>query len=157
MTTDGEFYPDTAAKRSEVIAAAAKAAGVEPVDYTNIFEDVKSSDSFSGYLQALVSSGVISVDTKFRPNDNITREEMCKVLSTLLKLDFTNTNADILSVYTDSDNISDWARPYVGCAANAKLMIGVESNMFAPKGNVTKAQMAKLCGNIKTLLKGGQK
>ena len=158
MTCDENNYfnPEKPAKRSEVIAAAARSFGVTEVEYREEFSDVKKEDSYSGYLQALVDMGVISHDTAFRPDDRITREEMSKVLVILLGYSADADSIDEIAHFSDNEDMGDWAKKYIAAASLNKLMLGVSNTEFRPKGNITNAQLATLCKRIADF-KGGQK
>lgn len=157
MSCDEEnnFKPQNFATRAGVISAVAKAAGVAETAYTEEFGDVSEKDEFSGYLQSLVEMGVISRDAFFRPNDNITREEMCKVLTTLLGREKDGVTGEEAAHFSDRDQMGEWAVPYICCAISEKLMLGVSETEFSPKGKVTNAQLATLCKRISDS-KGGQ-
>lgn len=148
------FNPDRAATRAEIITWVAKTAGIEAVDYRDEFEDVIKTDSFAGYLQAMVDEGIISHDIKFRPDDNITREELCKVLYITLNNRGKNViNADIdISKFADKDAISDWAIAYVDGVLDSGLMIGTSDTEFTPRGLCTKAQMSVVLERMMDLL-----
>ena len=140
------FRPDDMALRSDCISWIADACSVEAVEYRNEFEDVKSEDEFSGKLQALVDIGVISKDVNFRPQRNITREQMCKVIAKVLeyKMKELPQEVNLKGMFSDYNDISEWAIPYVEVAVSFGMMNGVGDDLFAPKGNISRAQIATL-------------
>lgn len=148
------FNPGRTATRAEIISWVAKISGIKAVDYRDEFSDVVKTDDFSGYLQAMVDEGIISQDVKFRPDDNITREELCKVLYiTLNNREKMSVNSDIdISKFTDKDNISKWAIDYVDGILDSGIMIGTSDTEFTPRGNCTKAQMAVVLTRLMNLL-----
>ncbi len=148
------FNPERIATRAEIITWFAKSAGIEPVEYTNEFNDVSVNDDFAKYLQAMVNEGIISHDTNFRPNDNITREELCKVLYiTINNRGKLAVNDDVdISKFADKADISEWAVNYVDGILDSGLMIGTSDTEFTPSGICTKAQLAVVLTRLKTLL-----
>ena len=145
LDSEKKFDPSHKLTRAEVVEYIFRALGLTQTDYKNEFEDVSKDDAYAGMLQTLVDKGIISHDVKFRPNDNITRQELCKVLS--VALDLPRTYID-LSTYADYENIGDWAMEYVQDVIASRLMVGVSAVEFSPRTNVTKAQMAKLVSMI---------
>lgn len=143
MTVDSQknFYPDKMVTRAEMITYIFRAVGYSETEYRNEFQDVSASDSFAKMLQTMVDKGVISKDTNFRPHDNVTRQEVCKILSIALGL--TDSEFD-LNKYSDKDSIGDWAVPYVKNIINSKLMTGVSETVFSPRTNITNGQIAKI-------------
>ncbi|MBQ4527323.1 MAG: S-layer homology domain-containing protein [Clostridia bacterium] len=139
---DGTYSPDNSITRAEFVAIAIRTLGEAKADYTNVFDDVSSSDWFAKDVQTAVNLGIISADVKFRPNDNITREEMAKILTGCAHhLGMWETKTTELG-FSDSNLISDWAKEYVEFAFSNGLVNGKDSNMFDPKGNTTRAETA---------------
>ena len=105
---------------------------------------MSNNDWFAKDVQAALDNGIISKDTNFRPNDTITREEMAKIMvSLLMKAQQTDSLplAD-LNQFQDADSISGWAKDYVAQALQAGLMNGMSDTEFAPQGMATRAQSA---------------
>ena len=146
----GNFSPDSSIKRSEFLALAIRAMGVELVEYKGGYSDVKKDDWFSSLVQTAVEYGIISQDTAFRPNDLVKREEMAKMTASVLKTEI-DTEADT-SDFKDNTQISDWAKPYIKAAFNAELIKGDENGNFNPAKSATKAEAAtiikRLCDRL---------
>ncbi|GEM_PF-5801626 len=138
------FEPDRAITRAEFLTIILRAADMDEEVYTNEFVDVNADDWFSGTVAKAYSLGLINgFDGKFNPNNNITRQEMAKLLVAAYEI----KNETIISgtgnvQYKDSQDISDWAAEYVGKAYNAKLMLGDDNNKFNPKSSATRAEAA---------------
>lgn len=139
------FYPDKKVTRAEMITYIFKAMGYSETEYRNEFQDVTAAESYAKMLQTMVDKGIISKDVNFRPNDNVTRQEVCKILS--IALGFTESEFD-LTKYTDNSLIGDWAVPYVKNIINSNLMIGVSATEFSPRTNITNGQIAKIVSMI---------
>lgn len=137
------FMPENNVTRAELAAMAVRSAGLAESSYQNTFSDVKPTDWFAGVIQTALDNGIISQDTAFRPNDTVTREEMCKiiVLTARLMQKLQEQKAD-LPDYTDKASIADWASDFVVQAAAEGLMQGMDDGRFMPKASATRAQAA---------------
>ena len=140
LDKENKFNPDKYVTRSELITYIFKVQGYKETAYRNEFADVSANDSYAKMLQTMVDKGIISKDVNFRPNDNISRQELAKVLCIILGL---SKEADI-NVYQDKELIGEWARGYVAAVVNSKLMTGVSATMFSPRTNITNGQAAKI-------------
>ena len=80
----------------------------------------------------------------FRPNDQISREEMAKVLVNAYKLKTSTavSGNNASSVFGDSGSISGWAKEYVDAAISLNLLSGFEDNTIRPQDIATRAQAA---------------
>lgn len=141
--TDTTFEPDGLATRREIITYMAKILGWEASEYQGIFADVEGE--FGNTLQTFVDKGVISVDVNFRPDDNLTRQELCKIFA--ISLGITSENADS-TIFDDNSDVGEWAIPHINAVYEAGLVKGVGNNRFSPRGNVTRAQMAALLQRV---------
>ena len=102
----------------------------------------------------MVNNGTIAKDVKFRPNDGISRQEYCKILYVSLKNagKLKSVEEGLLKDFYDYDDISDWALEYVNSIYGQKIMIGVSEKTFAPRGNITKAQVATVLERMLELI-----
>ena len=155
METDAEkkFYPDEKALRKDVVRWVANAFGLS-AEYNNEFADVEKGFGYENELQALVNIGVISKDVNFNPEREISRQEMAKIIVKVLEYKNISCDeiSDISGMFKDFDDISDWAKDYVRMVVSYKTMIGVGEDMFAPKNNITKAQIATLICNVLNII-----
>lgn len=135
------FNPDEIVLRKQIVEYAARAINLEQTEYKNIFEDVSGEDSFAMYLQTCVDAGIISMDTKFRPNDNMTRAEMAKVLVKLAEYKNLRDKA-VYNEFSDESEIRDWAKPYVKKSVELGLIKGNANGTFNPAGKVKKSELA---------------
>ena len=83
-------------------------------------------------------------DGKFDPTGLLTREQMAKILVLA-----TNSVADTKdTTFADWDEISDWAKEYVGIGRENGLFKGNIENKFMPKSNLTRAEATQCAFNI---------
>ena len=64
----------------------------------------------------------------------------------------TEVKENSISHFADFATISDWAIEYVNAIYKNGIMIGVSDTEFAPKENVTKAQVATLLTRILNII-----
>lgn len=105
-------------------------------------------DIISTYALQVVSG---TSATTFDPNNSITREQAAKMLTATAAALEQGTDAQFPN-FTDSNLISNWAKPYIGYVFDAKIMGGVGGNKFDPKGGYQRQQaymtMLRLYKNI---------
>lgn len=140
---DEEIIPDNTITRLEFVEMICKATNRKAEKYNSIFMDVTDSEE-ALYLQAAVDAGIIAIDTYFRPNDSITRREMCRVLC--LAADIKDLEKG--EAFTDEALFGDWAIDHIYNAKAAGLVVGMPDGSFDPLGNVTFAQAAAVTNRI---------
>ena len=152
---NGKYNPDETVTRESMLTYLFKALNLEITEYTGIFNDVANGD-FGKMLQTMVDNGTIARDVAFRPNDSISREEMCKILYVSLENagKLKETEDVLINNFADFDDISEWARKYVNAIYGNRIMIGVSEDCFAPREKVTKAQAATMLVKITSLIQG---
>ncbi len=110
------------------------------------FNDISNSWA-KKYIVQLNERGIVTGSGgRFRPNDYITREELCVLLSKALKLDLENKDYEL--PYSDDEQISQWAIEHVK-KMSEKGYVGycVESDL-KPKSILTREQMAIIIAKI---------
>ncbi len=149
---EGNFNPDVNVTREEMLTFLFDALGLEETAYSGQFSDVAEGD-FANKLQTMLDNGTIAKDTNFRPEDTISREEMCKILYISLENagKLNEVEDDLIIGFADYDSISDWARVYVNAIFGNEIMVGVSETEFDAKGTVTKAQAATMLVRILAL------
>jgi len=142
---NGRFRPNDVVTRAEFAAILVRGLGIYPNgEFAGIFEDVSANDWFAGVVEAATNAGLVrGYAGHFRPNDEISRQEMSIMLMTAfgyLGLE-PNGSAD-LSAFSDYDDIALWAVPFVAEAVAAGLMSGVGGEEFSPLSSASRAQAA---------------
>ncbi len=159
---NGKFLPNEKMKRSEFAAALYKTLGIEinyikAPDINEFFDDVKNDDWFASQLYDLAVLNIIDDRGKFRPEAQITREEMVNYIINGYNYKL-NTVIDELEDYTDfSDdkNIDKKYRKAVKKATKLGFIRGKGKNLFDPKGITTRAEalvvLEKLLVNLEAI------
>ena len=140
--SDTLFDPDRNITRAEFAAIIARALKLN--DKTADYKDV-NNEWFAPYVGACSEAGIISgYDGYFRPNDNITRQEMAVIIVNAYSyLEKQGANGGIDN-FTDKAEIADWAKAAVDTASSVGLISGMGDGTFAPSSNATRAQAASI-------------
>ena len=151
--TEGKFNPDKNITRAEFVAIITRSLNIESVDYKETFNDVSASDWYVSTVQTALDYGLISQDEKFRPNDNITRQEMAKIISVAAEKSGKFNDAEIkFSTFNDAEDVASWAQEYVDYVFSIGLMQGMDGNNFKPLNNATRAETATVTYRLLELL-----
>ena len=144
------FAPNDYLTRAEAVKLLVTAFNIEiPAELSLPFDDVNNSDWFYPYLCAAYKSGLIQGITQntFAPQQTITRQDIAVLISRIIKSD--EEGADL--TFSDSGEISDYAKNSVSLLCSLGIINGTDQNRFAPNENTTRAQAAKIWYNaIKT-------
>ncbi|PRR69750.1 S8 family serine peptidase [Neomoorella humiferrea] len=137
------FAPEEPVTRAQMAALLANLKGLAPVTpAAPTFRDVDPASWYYGVVEAAAMAGLMKgyPDGTFRPEDTITREEMAALAVRLAGLKEVAEEVP----FEDKESISPWARAAVSTAYARGLLRGVSANLFAPQGEVTRAQAAAL-------------
>lgn len=136
------FRPDSDITRAEFVLVLANLAGVDLTAYENVeaFTDVDPTAWYAKAVAWSKASGYINgfADGTFKPNDKITREQMCQIIATYGGLTRTADSA----AFDDDASISSWAKNAVYACRDNNIISGVGDNRFAPASEATRAQAA---------------
>jgi hypothetical protein len=119
---------------------------VEVNDYTSSnFDDVYVNEWYAPYVEWAVESGIASGygNGLFGPNDPITREQMAVIMANFAE--YANLAINIQNNWISFDdhyNISQWALDAVKMIQEGGIIEGKSNNLFKPKGNATRAEVA---------------
>lgn len=148
--SEGRFHPDNPISRGELTAMVVRAAGLGETEYAGGFEDVSVEDWYAGVIQTALDKGLIASDRAFRPRDNITREEMSKIIAGTARLlqGRQDPPEEFRTGYTDENQISGWADEFVRFVSYHGLMSGMEDGSFRPAGAATRAEVATVISRM---------
>jgi len=119
------------------------------------FSDVSTDRWSYPYIATAFNLGLITgVDaSNFEPTGSITRENLAVILYRTYNYAGKKVVAENAS-YTDSENISSYAKDAVNAMAKLGIMEGMGDGTFSPKTVVTRAQAAKVIYSLITLIGG---
>lgn len=133
------------------------------VNTTNM-PDVEDGTWYTGAANWAVSVGVINgkgegADRVFDPNGDITREQLCRIISNAATVfsgaDVTDADPGALQAMPDAADVSDWATESVVWCLNKKVISGVnetDGRYVRPGKAVDRATMAQM---MKNTIEGG--
>jgi len=134
--SESRFEPNGILTRAEFLTMLVRASGMGAGVYTGGISDVKAEDWYAGFVASAQSAGIIGNDA-FRPNDRITREEMCELLAAF----YENKNGEIPAdeaEFTDFDTVNN--KDAVNKAYALGFISGYEDGSFKPMQNMTRAE-----------------
>lgn len=137
---DGTFRQGQAITRQD---AAKLLALVLELDLVNVkdagFKDISATNPNYKYIAALVDAGIITgyEDNTFRPNDNLSRAQMAKILV----LGFELEDARSINLPFKDINERQWHMEFVQSLYANKITTGTTSTTFSPNALVTRGQM----------------
>lgn len=146
-TSDTTFKPNMAMSRAMLVTVLWRLEGEPAATSTNIFKDVAKDTWYEKAVIWASDKQVVSGfgDGSFKPNDNISREQMAAVLHRYAKMkgyDVSATNN--LAAFTDAGNVSAWAAEDMKWAVGEGLISGMTTETLVPVGNATRAQVASI-------------
>lgn len=142
IRADQTANPDAPLTRAEFMAIINRAYG-----YTETgeipFTDVLPTDWFYDDVSIAYTAGYMAgtSETTASPNDTLTREQAVCILGRNMMLK--ETPGESLA-FSDSRDVSSWARGTVKTAVDNYIVSGYPDNTFHPKAAISKAQMAVL-------------
>jgi len=137
---DNSFKPNDKITRAEFVTVLVKAFNLYS-QTGQVFTDTANHWA-KDYIATAAALGIVSgYDANtFAPDDFITREEMAAMVVKASGLGIT----EIGTTFSDSGNISVWAKSYVTTAYNAWLIRGYPDNTYRPQGNASRAEAATI-------------
>ncbi len=140
---DGTFDPNGLLTRAELCKMVNLVFGYTEASTTK-FSDVKPTDWFYSYVLVAEKAGYVAGygDGKFHGLDNLTREQVCVILSRVANL------FDIPYTGKIADAVSEWARPAVNKVLANHIMSVDKDNNFRATQNITRAELAVVLANF---------
>lgn len=118
------------------------------------FNDVDYGQYYAGYAVWAFEKGVVNgvgTDATFSPDSNVTREQLCTMLSRFASIMGTSLSQSQSAVtFADSGNISSWAADSVSAMQRAGVVQGDASGSFRPRGSATRAETAAMLQRFET-------
>lgn len=148
--TDDKFAPKMKVTRGQLAVILGRMIDLsEETTANRKFTDVEPEKFYSGYINALTSAGIVEGDPNrtFRPEQNMTREEMITALMKAYEYRTGQKLSDIPGYeeaeFHDISEVSAYAKSAVK-AAKALGMIEGNGGQFQPKEIATREQLAKM-------------
>ncbi len=87
-------------------------------------------------------------DEEYGPNDRITREQMAAIIYRYAAYKGINTDVEGEASYTDSQSITNYAKPAVKWVSDKGFMQGDPDGSFRPLDNASRAETAQVIMNV---------
>ncbi|NOU97201.1 hypothetical protein GC093_28825 [Paenibacillus sp. LMG 31456] len=140
---DGQFKPDIALTRYDLIHILSPLLNMEEVSVQNRFKDVKSG--IEDLVAFFTSAGIVDgyPDGTFSGEKGLTRAEFVVLMSRVLKLDITSNGETSLS-----DVRGHWSEKYVNAFTKAGYVQGFPDGTFEPDSQISRAQAIVVINRI---------
>lgn len=150
------FNPDGQVNRAMAAQVLYNAAGSPSISGKTQFTDVPTDSWYAKAVAWAAENGIANgrSDTIFAPLDKVTREELVAFLvryATVSNMSLTPSDDGpvlVLDTFTDSDQVSAWAKETMQKALDSGLISGRANGTLDPKGTATRAELAQTLMNL---------
>ncbi|OBZ15335.1 S-layer homology domain-containing protein [Bacillus sp. FJAT-26390] len=153
---DGSFKAISVVTRAEFAAMLNRALGILPkVQASKSFKDITNGVWYAPQINAAVDAGLINgyTDGTFRPNQEISHQEMIVMLVNALKYSEANVVIKKTSSTEFPDKLPDWAKPYYAAALDNGILLTNSPFHFQTGKNTQRQESALLLYQLMKVLK----
>ena len=153
-TGSATFSPNAATSRAMLATVLYRAAGSPAAEGTAAFSDVAADAWYADAVAWASENGIVSGygNGLFGTNDPVSREQ----IATILWRYEGSPSAESGQNFADESAISGYASTAVDWARANGIISGREGNVFDPKGNATRAEVAAMLQNDLTRQPDGE-
>ena len=138
-----QFAPQSSITRAQFAAMLSRALGLTSSTGSAIFTDVASGSWYTSDVIKAANAGIIfGANQKFRPNDNITRQEMAVMIVRAYKYAGGTVDSQKVLEFSDNSKIASWAVDSVVDAHSLGIINGNADGSFGALKNATRAEGA---------------
>lgn len=127
----------------------------EGAQRTNTFTDVEDGRYYAASVEWAYVNGIVDgyPEGDFRPKNNVTRQEMAKIIDSFLAYRGNELPAgeDCRESFQDGEQIGAWALEYVNSVVSSGLIQGDTSGNVLPGETATRAQFATILLRMREL------
>ena len=145
---EGIFAPNDYVTRAEFAVMITRALAITEEEGTMNFDDVQGwyeEDISTAYDAGLING---RSDGKFYPNERIQRKDMAVMIQNALKFagkgEAVKNKDSVLSMFTDSSEIDEYAKESTAICADAGIIMGRDTKEFDPDENATRAEASAI-------------
>ncbi|MBE7019751.1 MAG: hypothetical protein E7413_07755 [Ruminococcaceae bacterium] len=145
--TDNGFEPNGKMTRAMLVTTLYRMSPSETTEVIHSFSDVAEDSWYFDAVSWAVTNKIVNgvSETEFMPEQEVTREQMALMLWRYAKMCGIDVSiSSNLEKYTDTNEISDWARDAVQWANAVSLLNGTDATTLSPKNTATRAQVATI-------------
>ena len=146
--TESRYMPQKTLTRAEFLALLVRGMNLEESTYKGEVPDVENDKWYRDAVQKAIDAKLINKGENFRPEENITREEMCSLLVLCYEYENEKIKAENIA-FADLLEIKDTET--VSKAVSLGLMVGRDDGKFAPTDTATRAEAASVVARYNRL------
>jgi len=142
-TSNSVFNPDGNITRAEFTALIVRSLYTDHSENKGAFTDVPADSWYTEAVETAYDLGLVtgSGENTFSPDANITREQLAVIAYRLYQYKNGTTVGNTENIFTDSQDISEYAKTAANFVQNTDVMKGID-NIFYPKRNTTRQEAA---------------
>lgn len=141
--TESEFSPNGTMTRAMAVTVLSRLANDTENKSDIPYADVNADAWFRDGVAFAYSQGIVDSGDTFRPDDNITREELADMLYRFAKNDGKSVSLAEID-FADNDAISSTCSDGVAYCVNSGIIKGYDDNTFKPDASATRAEVATM-------------
>jgi len=144
---NNKFDPHGVTSRAMIVTILYRLEGEPAVSGENPFSDVANGTWYTDAVIWAEANGIVNGygDGKFGPNDDITREQMAKIMYNYAEYKGYDVSARAsLASFSDAGKISSWATEEMQWAVAIGLINGMGDGTVAPQGDAERCQVAAI-------------
>jgi hypothetical protein len=157
-TSATTFSPNTPMTRGMLVTVLYRLHGSAAGSSGNPFSDVPGGQYYTDAVLWAAANGIVEgYDGKFSPNAPITRQDMAVIL--LRYAEYAGKQFPVTLQYVtfaDDASIADYAANAVKTLYCGGIISGKPGNIFDPKGNATRAEVAAVLHRFAIVASGGE-
>lgn len=142
--SDTEFAPQVNMSRAMMVTILYRAEKEPEIKTSISYDDVEKNSYYENAVIWAKENKIVNgyTDTKFAPDDNITREQLAAIMNRYAEYKNVEcSNRGDVEIFSDSKNISAWALENMKWAVAEGLFVGDNGNIN-PLGSTTRAEAA---------------
>jgi peptidoglycan/xylan/chitin deacetylase (PgdA/CDA1 family) len=147
----GPNYPMT---RAMFVTVISRLSGEIVTGYANPYSDVKNDTWYTDAVAWATEKGIVSGigNHLFDPNAYVTREQACVIMSNYMIYLAMDTGTSTELTFSDTDEISDWAKQGVAIMVDKGIITGKDNHMVDPQNYTTRAEAAVILTRFQQLV-----
>lgn len=152
---DGKFRPADNILREEFVKLLVSMLYGNVDSVAHIFIDTDGEAWYAPYLSKAYETGIVygRDDGSFGIGESITREDMVAMACRAIEVSGGMLTYGSGTDFTDKDEISDYARAYVGALSGMGIINGTDNGKFAPKAFASRAEAARVISALCEIFK----
>ena len=147
---DNLYAPQNNVTREQFIVMIMRALKIDATESNTVFSDVQAGSYYEKYVATAKKLGIVNgiSEDSFGVGKNITRQDLAVMVLNAAKYMNKSLEGDKNIVFSDNENIADYAKEAVENLVKTGAISGFPDNTFRPEDNCTRAQAAKIIYEI---------